>query len=783
MFSDRLSDIERRSLVRYVLAIILLTSSLLTGRSVQAAPGDEYWGAFVTPYQTCMDSTVMALAEYEGYGVAGGYFQTACGVTVDYVALFNDNAWIPLGAGFNDEVLALAADDSLLYAAGEFTQTGAYDANHVAVWDGDFWEALGQGLDGTVYALAIYDGDLIAAGDFETSGEDSAKYVARWNGSTWESLGSGYHDPSRWEGARSLLSFNGNLYVGYSDYGGVHPDYCIGQWNGSSWSDVAEEGLDGTVWALAAHDGYLYAGGDFTQSGDNVLNGVARFDGAEWVPLAGGMSHTSDVPVVKALASCEGALFAGGWFDQADTTVVNSIARWDGSEWSAIGAGMGLYGRAEAFLVVDQFLAVGGDFVYEGGGDPEYVRHWNGSRWTSVASGMDGRYVSTLYGFEGALFAGGDFEVINATAVGCISEYEEDGWGSLDEGIDRPTGYELVLTMREYNHELVVGGWFNSVSGMPASHIARWTDHDWDTLGMGTNAAVSALETTDVDLIAGGEFTEAGGVAANHIARWDGASWHPLQSGVDNTVLAIKPFESTLVVGGEFQTAGGLAAPYVAQWNGSDWSTMGDGFDSSVYVLLEEDTLLYAGGEFTMSGDSAVSHVARWDGSAWQPLGAGVNGAVCAMTMLDNRYLFVGGTFDSAGGIAANNVAVWNGSSWQALGSGTNDGVYAMIDGGGGVLCAGTFTEAGNQPARLAFWGGPMSCCEVMGNLDGSADNLVTMGDMVRLIDHLFRTLEPLDCMEEGNMDQSEDNLVTMGDLVVMIDHLFITLNPLPPCP
>ncbi|MBD3257803.1 hypothetical protein GF377_05165 [candidate division GN15 bacterium] len=34
-----------------------------------------------------------------------------------------------------------------------------------------------------------------------------------------------------------------------------------------------------------------------------------------------------------------------------------------------------------------------------------------------------------------------------------------------------------------------------------------------------------------------------------------------------------------------------------------------------------------------------------------------------------------------------------------------------------------------------------------------------------------------------GNMDGSPDNEVTLGDLTVIIDHLFITLDPLPPCP
>jgi hypothetical protein len=77
------------------------------------------------------------------------------------------------------------------------------------------------------------------------------------------------------------------------------------------------------------------------------------------------------------------------------------------------------------------------------------------------------------------------------------------------------------------------------------------------------------------------------------------------------------------------------------------------------------------------------------------------------------------------------------------------------------------------------------ACCTgpSRGNLDDSPDNLVTMGDLTVLIDHLFISLSPLSCPAAGNVDLSADNLVTMGDLTVMIDNLFISLNPLPACP
>ncbi|MBD3256878.1 PKD domain-containing protein [candidate division GN15 bacterium] len=76
-------------------------------------------------------------------------------------------------------------------------------------------------------------------------------------------------------------------------------------------------------------------------------------------------------------------------------------------------------------------------------------------------------------------------------------------------------------------------------------------------------------------------------------------------------------------------------------------------------------------------------------------------------------------------------------------------------------------------------------CCTgpSVGNIDGSPDNAVTLGDLTVMIDHLFISLEPLECDEEGNTDMSPDGAVSLGDLTVLIDHLFISLAPLSPCP
>ena len=146
--------------------------------------------------------------------------------------------------------------------------------------------------------------------------------------------------------------------------------------------------------------------------------------------------------------------------------------------------------------------------------------------------------------------------------------------------------------------------------------------------------------------------------------------------------------------------------------------------------------------------------------------------------------LFVVGTAaaDSEAGEEINWLSI--GSSGDVAGTSTNYRLSVSV----GQTAVGPGSSTGymiNCGFLQDFDEGSSGCCTgpSVGNVDGSADNMVTTGDLVRLLDHLFASLEPLDCVEEGNMDMSADGMVTMGDLTVLLDYLFISFTPLPPCP
>jgi Ca2+-binding RTX toxin-like protein len=254
--------------------------------------------------------------------------------------------WSPLG-GINGSVSALALSGDRLYAGGNFTTTGGVSANNIAMWDGSNWSPLGSGTDSSVWALALSGDRLYAGGQFPTAGGVSANSIAMWDGSSWSPLSSGV---SQWV---LDLAPNGNqLYADgcFSSAGGVSA-HNIAAWDGSNWSAVGDGSmicvsalLLGSRCANAPNDSQLYAAGYFTAANGAGANSIAAWNGSNWSPVGSGLDGD-----VSALAWGGTDLYAAGSFSTVGGVSANHIAAWDGRGWSALGSG--LDGSVSAFAV------------------------------------------------------------------------------------------------------------------------------------------------------------------------------------------------------------------------------------------------------------------------------------------------------------------------------------------------------------------------------------------------------------------------------------------------
>lgn len=357
---------------------------------------------------------VYALAAKGADLYAGGAFAQADEVPAMCVAKWNGSTWSALGLGMNNVVQASALSGTNLYIGGSFTTVGEMVAKRVAKWDGRSWSTLGSGMNDSVLALAADGSDLYAGGLFTTAGGVAANRVAKWNGTTWSALGAGM------DSTVGVLAISGtNLYAGgwFTNAGGVTVNY-VARWDGTSWTSLGT-GVNNSVRALLAVGTNLYVGGNFTKAGLLTVNYVARWDGNAWSSLGSGVGsggpYTS--PSVLALAVSGTNLFAGGTFGSAGgATQARFIAKWNGSVWASLGLGIG-YGSGSPYVYA---LAVSGTNLYTGGGSTlggnsayRGLARWDGSEWSPLGSGIGGPsdpYVNVLAadGF-GHLFVGGFF--------------------------------------------------------------------------------------------------------------------------------------------------------------------------------------------------------------------------------------------------------------------------------------------------------------------------------------------------------------------------------------
>ena len=73
-----------------------------------------------------------------------------------------------------------------------------------------------------------------------------------------------------------------------------------------------------------------------------------------------------------------------------------NIAAWNGSAWSALGAGISGHGEVMALAVSGNNLYAGGNFTSAGGVAATNIAKWNGSAWSALGSGIGGANVGSL---------------------------------------------------------------------------------------------------------------------------------------------------------------------------------------------------------------------------------------------------------------------------------------------------------------------------------------------------------------------------------------------------
>jgi hypothetical protein len=233
--------------------------------------------------------------------------------------------------------------------------------------------------------MTTYRSQLVVGGNFDFIGDagDSIHGVARWDGEHWRSLGLGVAGVAWNSPVDAMIVYAGKLIVaGALDTAGGSPCNAIASWDGTAWSTLGSGLSDPpgqvVVWALAVYRGELVATGQFQHAGGIAARNIARWNGVQWNALgAGGDSTLSSWG--RALHVMDDELYVGGSFAQAGGVEVHDIARWDGSSWSALDGGVTgqSFTTVDALGELDGLLLVGGAFVEAGTNVSAFIARWS----------------------------------------------------------------------------------------------------------------------------------------------------------------------------------------------------------------------------------------------------------------------------------------------------------------------------------------------------------------------------------------------------------------------
>ena len=312
----------------------------------------------------------------------------------------------------------------------------------------------------------------------------------------------------------------------------------------------------------------LIATCEFTEIGGVEAAKIARYDGSNWNSIGCGL----DIGSIYDMIEYKGELWVTGDFDEVGCIPAEKIARWDcDNEWMAVEGG--LSGGDDPFgytlAIYNDELYVGGRFTQAGGVSAGNIAKWDGTNWSAVGSIENGS-VRELQVYNQKLYVGGFFDAVNGINTGHIASYDGASWSALGT----PDALELngtgvVRHMAVYKDLLYISGDF-SINGNDVSELITWNGSQFSDFGRAFSLyqgnTISELTVIEDILYIGGSFRNVVGGQANNILQWDGENWGIMSEGISGTVLSIERYKDKIYIGGDFNGAGGQVAENISIW-------------------------------------------------------------------------------------------------------------------------------------------------------------------------------------------------------------------------
>jgi len=517
------------------------------------------------------------------------------------------------------------------------------------------------GTNNIITTLAADTQFVYAAGLFNriTGGNKSYK-LAKYDGVEWIPVNDSLNGP---DFPMEIKVRNGEIWV--ADNKGLL------RYNGS-WQLIANTNNQQVYDFDFDAAGNIYIVGSFTSVNGISISGVAKYNGSNWSAMGSGIA-VSPSNQARAIHCFQGQVYIAGPFTNISGITSNGFAKWNGTSWSTLNSGGMMLGLSAHFTEFNNELYVSANSSPTGINGSNRVFKFTGSTLIQLGNNFDSDIYHLRF-VNNRLYVAGNFTACGTTPINHLAYWNGSAWVDDGQGLNFTT-YDIAANT---NCTMVAGTSSPSGSSYNFQNAAVLRLNKWMPSGNGMNGIIQTLLVDGSFVYAGGNFTEAGGLTGR-VMIWNGLEWDTLNGGmIIHTIRDMVFYNNSLYIGGSFTDPVTLGARHLARWDGSQWVEVPGDVNDDVFALEVYNNELYIGGSFTSMGSGPANQIVKYNGTTWTNLSSLTNNTVKDIKFDQNGIMYVGGGFTTIGGVQARRIAKFDGTTWSEVGSGVDNFVNAI---------------------------------------------------------------------------------------------------------